>query len=318
MRKRQFHKGEGCFMDEIEFAQIVAETLDEKSRECVLQSMQSHGFSIDGFRNLRNAPIKILQASLKKPIKKSNVSTADIFLKEVRQCTLDDPIVKIVRLWNGTEEQRNQAEEEITHYKKKIKKPQEQNKTNNKDVETKKLSDENEIEEANKLRDKNKLLRQKIQNLKIQIDDLKNQLLIEKKYNTKLDNNNVELAEENKTIKEKNIEYETQIDFLKKHTEELTDKIKFYEHVLENSPRTLCFTKSEVSKENIYLYNMDIHGDLSDIENIDWKQYKRIWVSESDFPFDKIQQIMELSGRNVKRARNINNIIERIINEGER
>ena len=61
------------------------------------------------------------------------------------------------------------------------------------------------------------------------------------------------------------------------------------------------------------MYNIEIHDDLSNLGKINWEKYNKIFISESDFPMDKIQMISTLSGKHVDQARNISKIIERII-----
>ena len=100
-------------MDEIEFARNVAGRLNEKTRESVLQSLQSLGFHIDGFRSMQKVPVKMLQASLKKPVGRGKQSTASVFLREVKNCTIDDPAIELVNLWFGSEEDKALAEKQI-------------------------------------------------------------------------------------------------------------------------------------------------------------------------------------------------------------
>lgn len=300
-------------MDEIEFARNVAGKLNERTRENVLQSLQLQGFRIDGFRNMQKVPVKMLQASLRKPIGRSKKSTASVFLKEVKECTIDDPVIKIVNLWFGSEEEKAIAEKRIVNEQSRIGE-------NTKSVITEKTDNEKHqamLADVNLAletqRKKNKQLQQKIQGLKKQLEDINGDLNVEKKLNEKLTQENSSLKETNDELMNQYSKCKSEIEEYKKQNNELEEKIKFIESALQKRPKILCFTKRKISKEYIYIYNIEVHSDLSNLEDIDWKQYKRIFISESDFPIDKIQMIGTISGKHVDQARNIKKIIERII-----
>lgn len=72
-------------MDEMEFAQVIAKTLQQKTRETVLRSMRLKGFSIDGFRNLEKIPVDVLVIALRKSMRKGE-KCSTVFLREVRKC----------------------------------------------------------------------------------------------------------------------------------------------------------------------------------------------------------------------------------------
>ena len=103
-------------MDEIEFAQAVARALQKNTRDVVLHSMKTKGFSIDGFRNLEKVPVNVLINALKKTrIKGKQCNT--IFLTEVKECKLDDVVIDIVRLWYGSENEKKEAVDRISELK---------------------------------------------------------------------------------------------------------------------------------------------------------------------------------------------------------
>lgn len=300
-------------MDEIEFARNVAGRLNEKTRESVLQSLQSLGFHIDGFRSMQKVPVKMLQASLKKPVGRGKQSTASVFLREVKNCTIDDPAIELVNLWFGSEEDKALAEKQIIIKPVEVENPQKSVITLNTDTKKNNAISKEVSIELEEQRKKNKQLQQKIQRLKKQLEDASNELKTEKKLNEKMSQEMNSLREDNNELVNKSIKYKEELDKYIKCNNDLNDKIMFIDNALRMRPKILCFTKEKISKEYIFMYNIEIHDDLSSLGKINWKKYNKIFVSESDFPMDKIQMISTLSGKHVDQARNISKIIERII-----
>lgn len=300
-------------MDEIEFARNVAGRLNEKTRESVLQSLQSHGFHIDGFRSMQKVPVKMLQASLRIPVGRGKQSAASVFLKEVMNCTIDDPAIKLVKLWFGSEEDKALAEKQIIIKTDEVENPQKSETTLNADTKKNNTMLTEVSMALDVQRKKNKQLQQKIQGLKKQLEDITNELKAEKKLNGKLYQEMNNIRENNNELVKKNTTYEDELEIYTKRNNDLNDKIKFIENALKMRPKILCFTKEKISKEYIYMYNIEVHNNLSNLGDINWGNYNKIFVSESDFPMDKIQMISTLSGKHVDQARNINKLIERII-----
>lgn len=300
-------------MDEIEFARNVAGRLNEKTRESVLQSLQSLGFHIDGFRSMQKVPVKMLQASLKKPVGRGKQSTASVFLREVKNCTIDDPVIELVNLWFGSEEDKALAEKQIIIKPVEVENPQKSVITLNADTKKNNAISKEVSIVLEEQRKKNKQLQQKIQRLKKQLEDASNELKTEKKLNEKMSQEMNSLREDNNELVNKSIKYKEELDKYIKCNNDLNDKIMFIDNALRMRPKILCFTKEKISKEYIFMYNIEIHDDLSNLGKINWKKYNKIFVSESDFPMDKIQMINTLSGKHVDQARNISKIIERII-----
>lgn len=302
-------------MDEIEFARNVAGRLNEKTRESVLQSLQSHGFHIDGFRSrsMQKVPVQILQASLKKPVGRGKQSTASVFLKELMNCTIDDPAIELVNLWFGSEEDKALAEKQIIIKPVEVENPQKSVITLNTDTKKNNAMPKEVPIALEEQRKKNKQLQQKIQRLKKQLEDASNELKTEKKLNEKMSQEMNSLREDNNELVNKSIKYKEELEKYMKCNNDLNDKIMFIDNALRMRPKILCFTKEKISKEYIFMYNIEIHDDLSNLGKINWEKYNKIFISESDFPMDKIQMISTLSGKHVDQARNISKIIERII-----
>lgn len=302
-------------MDEIEFAQAVAMALQKNTRDVVLHSMKTKGFSIDGFRNLEKVPVNVLINTLRKTRIKGKHSSA-IFLKEVKECKLNDAVVDIVRLWYGSEDEKQEAIDRISELKgpqsavEKSYEIQESEEQSTSKVFPSQYTDlEMKLEEQ---RDKNKQLQGKIQSLKIQLGNVqkevnagckeRNLLKIEnEKLKTTINNLQKEIKGKNDTIEQAEVVIKKQ-----------KDKTEFYQHVLQRAPKILCFTKAKVNEEEQLLYNLTVCRSLDSAKELEWIQFNKIWIAENDFTLEQIQEIKEIATQKVNTARNIKSIIERL------
>ena len=288
-------------MNEIEFAQVIAKNLQRETRETVLRSMRLKGFSIDGFRNLEKVPIGVLVNTLRKTTKKGE-QCSSLFLKEVKECNLKDPVIEIVNLWSGTNEERKIAESNLMDLKMAASSNEMEVETQDgrKKFEQGQVQLENSLYDAklNEQKNKNKQLQNRIQGLKIEIENVK-------KENQK----QVQII---KNLQQELLETKAELQKVNGIGNEYKEKADFYEHILKRAPKILCFSKAKINKEDILLYNMTVCKNIELAKQLDWKSYNKIWISENDFSLEQIQEIKEKATQKVNTARNIKSIIERL------
>ncbi|MCI5508886.1 MAG: hypothetical protein MR936_05640 [Eubacterium sp.] len=304
-------------MDEIEFAQAVAKTLKTETREAVLRSLKLKTFTIDGFRNLEKVPVKIIVSALRKPMKKGE-QRSTVFLRGVRECTINDPVIEITRLWSGSISEKMEAErriEKLLVYDGSANENEGNKEVNIQNVHSKDIKHYQELncdsEEKlvdNKLEEqkqRNKQLQSKIQSYKIQLDSKSRELDVVKKEN-------IRLLCENKDLENRIVASNILIARLQEQVKSLKDEVGYLEQILQRAPKILCFTKSKISTEDIKLHNLSILQDLDSINEVDWNIFNRVWISENDFTFEQIQMIKERAVQKVNTARNIRSIIARL------
>ncbi len=302
-------------MDEIEFAQAVAMALQKNTREVVLRSMRTKGFSIDGFRNLEKVPVNVLTNALRKTkIKERQCST--IFLREVKECKLNDTVINIVRLWYGSEDEKNEAENRISELKRSQLSVEKSDEIQGKEEQSTPKGFKSQYTDLEiKLdgqRDKNKQLQGKIQNLKIQLENVQKEVDTGNKERDLLKKEN----EKQKTIIE-NLKQEIEdkkviLEQAEVAIKEQKVKVEFYQHILQRAPKILCFTKVKINEEEKLLYNLTVCRNVDSAKKLEWTQFNRIWIAENDFTLEQIQEIKEIATQKVNTARNIKSIIERL------
>lgn len=302
-------------MDEIEFAQDVAKTLQKKTRETILRSMRLKGLFIDGFRNLEKVPIGVFINVLRKTkIKGKQCST--IFLKEVRGCNEDDPVIEVVRLWYGSEEDKVQAENKLQDLKMNTTSAKISNEMQDKsrELDQKLFQLENGLcdTKLEEQRNKNKQLQSKIQSLKIQLENAQKEIEIGNRENNHLNEENQRQKIAIKYLQQEISEIKEELQQVNETVGEYKKNIEFYQHIFKRAPRILCFTKSKVNEEDILLYNMTVCRNIESAMELDWNLFKKIWISENDFSLEQIQKIKEKATQKVNTARNIKSIIGRL------
>lgn len=302
-------------MDEIEFAQAVARALQKNTRDVVLHSMKTKGFSIDGFRNLEKVPVNVLINALKKTrIKGKQCNT--IFLTEVKECKLDDVVIDIVRLWYGSENEKKEAVDRISELKvsqsaveKGYELQESEEQSISKDFQPQYTNLETKLDEQ---RDKNKQLQGKIQSLKIQLENVQKEVNAGCKEKDLLKKENEKLKTEIDNLQKEIKDKKDSIEQAKVVIKEQKDKAEFYQHVLQRAPKILCFTKAKINEEEKLLYNLTVCRSLDSTKKLEWIQFNRIWIAENDFTLEQIQEIKEIATQKVNTARNIKSIIERL------
>lgn len=262
-------------MDEKEFAQAVAVALQKNTREVVLRSMRTKGFSIDGFQNLEKVPVNVLTNALRRTKIKGKQCSA-IFLKEVKECDLNDTVIDAVRLWYGSEEDKRKAENRLSELKislLSVKKGDvilgEEVKATPKDFQSQYTDLKTKLDEQ---RNKNKQLQGKIQSMKIQLENVQKELDTENK--------------ERGWLKKENEQQKTVIENLEQEIKEQRVKVEFYQHVLQRAPKILCFTKTKISEEEMLLYNLTVCSSVDSVTELKWNLFNRIWIAENDFTLE--------------------------------
>ena len=300
-------------MDEMEFAQVIAKTLQQKTRETVLRSMRLKGFSIDGFRNLEKIPVDVLVIALRKSMRKGE-KCSTVFLREVRKCSISDPAIEIVRLWNGSEEEKIEAENRLKNLERVKLQEVIGDESKDKILDQKQTQSDGGLNGIgiDEFRNKNRQLQNKIQNLKIQLENAEKEIIAEKKKEKHLKEENQEQTIKVQHLQQEILETKRMLRQEQKVSDENRRKVEFYENVLKRAPKILCFTKAKISEEDILLYNLTVCENVELSIELDWNKYGRIWISENDFSLEEIQKIKEKAIQKVNAARNFKSILERL------
>lgn len=299
-------------MEELEFAQGIVQILQKHTRENILRNLQANKIDIQGFRDITKVPPAMLAAQLKTTMKNGDKG-CKVFLDAVKGFESDeDEAVIITKQWYTDE--KDSAEERLiqllnettTKTKKSAKNANISTTMESNDKE--KNKDKKVNDELIKLREKNKGLQIKIHNFQKDLEDeqrktkgLERKLREAEKYR-------IECAtkdEEIKRLLEQKLMLESKISGL-------NIQVQGYEELFQKAPKTLCFTKVELSQDEISLNNLVVKSDIDNLNDIEWENYNSVWISENDFSFAEIQNIKRNSPQKVRTARNIKTLIGRV------
>ncbi len=302
-------------MDELEFAQAVAKQMQPKTLEIVLRAMQKEGFRVPGFKNIEKVPVNVLIYTIRKPVLFSEPYDT-LFLRCVRDCGADDPVVPIVNLWDGPEDDKKKAEEQLYLMQKAnealASTDPETDETSDTAIEAEDAADDIEGEsELDKVRSKNKALQQKVMDLRIQLDNEKKNAEAAKK-DLRNANRERELLEKNLTLAgARERLHQEQALGLDAEKKQMAAELKFYEDLFAGLPKVLCITKEPVSKEDGIRFHLTVISDIEEAENMNLNDFSKIWITENDFGIGDIQAIRRKTRAKVYSARNIETLIER-------
>lgn len=303
-------------MGEIDFSKEIIKILDPDILQMIIKKAVAKGFTVQGFnKNVWSAPKALICAAME--VKKRGKYQSSIFLEAVNEIESNDKIIVLAKRWLVDKDRHEEIEQEIEQINlENTTKTKKDATVEEKNVQEdiKKENDENYEKSIQQLQTKNKKLQNKIQDLRIKLDNKGKETFRLQKEKEKLEKKIEEKVYENHKIKDEIESLNSKIKELRSTVDSYKQENLNYQEIFKRLPKILCFSKKDINKDNFPIYNIDQLHEWSDEyeESIKWGEYKEVWVIETDFSYSEVVKMKRLPCDKIILKRNIKSLIEKV------
>ncbi len=303
-------------MEELEFTRELVKILDKSILQKALKRASSQGFTVQGFdKNVWKAPAMMVNSSLEKR-KRRGKYQYQILLGCLANLEEDNVEIEIARKWLKNGDGRAEAEKKLLEVRdsKQVEKSAETNE--NKEVifsgtDEKDNKNVDVISQQKKRIDK---LKKEIQEFRALANKYKKETEYLQKEKTKLEKEFKGEQEKNGILIEDIKKLEKQIDGYQQQLFQKDEEINYFKRKFEKLPHVLCFSKKKLDIEMFPMYNIkQVKEWKNEFEKeIEWKEYQKVWILESDFSYPEVLNIKKMANGEVVRAHNLRSLIDKV------
>lgn len=292
-------------MDTLEFSERLVKVLDEDELQEVLKKAVSRGFSVQGFKNPWKAPKPVVIKEMKQK-KRGGEYYYMIILHAIADVTTlkNSQIViqSMAKQWlqnNINKTSNKNVETDLIKLEEKIAVSTEEKKeVVSQSIASKvSLSEENEkLQKTNEeYKKKSKKLKTTIQGNKIEISNLKNEIIQLIKINKKIQGEYEKKKNEFEKSQSDYAAISQQIKEKDKYITELLEKIEGLNRYKECAPKILCFIKTNKEQIDFSGYNITFARGWKDAQkmSLENQQYDEIWIIHKGFSYYDIKEIKD-------------------------
>ena len=153
-----------------------------------------------------------------------------------------------------------------------------------------------------------------MQALRIEAENQNKEIIHLQKENAKLE----ERLEEKEEL---NVKLNTQVEILKEEIKQLEKKFSIserenlnYQEIFKKVPRVICLSKKAIDQKIFPFHKVEQLFEWKDEyeKNINWNDYREIWVVETDFNYPEVLKIKKLPCKKIVLSHNVKSLIEKV------
>ncbi len=334
-------------MNELELTRALYLQLAEEDQRLVVKGAAEKGFVVGGFsKNVSKAPPRAVYACMAKRARRGGKYPYQLVLDtmaERRKINEENIIYHLAGEWMKGEYTHAGVEEylrKLTHDKKELdsaatekkeeKEPQSQEQNREQEEKSESVALTKKMEQIAQelliIKEKNKKYKGIIQEYKIEIDNLQNNILKQEKAKDRFFRQIGELKNQIQQIQvEKNEEIgrretiERQNVALKEQIEILMKQLKELELYRKHAPKLLCIAKTK-NKIDFPGYDIKMIHEWDEIAKEEAVNggYSEVWLVQKQFPYHLVSEISECIGKRLRQFLTMEDLINTVSQGGKK